>query len=147
LWSKLCIPVLNRVKDKIKTLVTICSDLLIVNLNRSVLYHNVSGDITLIAQVVVNPTTIRSRPSLLFIVIKCHARLIFNKLKSVWNNSQFGRNTLMNLFKWNVLSVLLLLNRVKDKIKTLVTICTDLLIVNLNNNQHTFNMANKPETT
>jgi hypothetical protein len=69
--------------------------------------HNVSGDIALIAQVVVNPTTIRSRPSLLFIVIKCHARLTYNKLKSVWNNSQFGRKTKMKLLKWNVLSVLL----------------------------------------
>ena len=68
--------------------------------------HNVSGDIALIAQVVVNPTTIRSRPSLLFIVIKCHARLTYNKLKSVWNNSQFGRKTKMKLLKWNVLSVL-----------------------------------------
>jgi hypothetical protein len=65
--------------------------------------HNVSGDIALIAQVVVNPTTIRSRPSLLFIVIKCHARLTYNKLKSVWNNSQFGRKTKMKLLKWNVI--------------------------------------------
>jgi hypothetical protein len=37
-----------------------------------------------------------------------HARLAYNKLKSVWNNSQFGRKTKMKLLKSNVLSVLLL---------------------------------------
>jgi hypothetical protein len=36
-----------------------------------------------------------------------HARLAYNKFKSVWNNSQFGRKTKMKLLKWNVLSVLL----------------------------------------
>jgi hypothetical protein len=36
-----------------------------------------------------------------------HARLAYNKLKSVWNNSQFGRKTKMKLLKSNVLSVLL----------------------------------------
>jgi len=36
-----------------------------------------------------------------------HARLAYNKLKSVWNNSQFGRKTQMKLLKSNVLSVLL----------------------------------------
>lgn len=36
-----------------------------------------------------------------------HARLAYNKLKSVWNNSQFGRKTKMKLLKSNILSVLL----------------------------------------
>ena len=36
-----------------------------------------------------------------------HARLVYNKLKSVWNNNQFGGRTKMKLFKSNVLSVLL----------------------------------------
>ena len=36
-----------------------------------------------------------------------HARLAFNNLKSVLNNSQFGRKTKMKLVKSNVLSVLL----------------------------------------
>ena len=36
-----------------------------------------------------------------------HARLAYNKLKSVWSNSQFGRKTKMKILKSNVLSVLL----------------------------------------